>query len=401
MYNNFSIQESVREHDIDGRLRVAQSNISKETVNPYYGFEIPNYQGLGLSKDEIYYLYRPGEELAKAASSFNGVQIVETHTPMFGDQPNKELVIGAMGTDAVFEAPYLKNSLMFWDAEAIANIEAADNGLGGAKELSCGYAYDAVMEPGEFEGQHYDGRMTNIIGNHVALVDQGRAGHDVKVADSNIFKDEELMKKKSVREQKIAKVKAMDISIAPEILDRILDAVLGVEQDDAMTNPEPTVTADQKCADEKEDKDDKDDKAMDEEKDDEDDKDKKAEDEKDDEDDKKDKAEDEKEDMQKAMDSLEKKLRGELQAQFRALDEAKRNVREIVGDSLNADSAEEVYRFALDHLSIDHKDIKETAALKMLVKIANDKRFTAMPATKAADIAPMISKFPNVAKIRL
>jgi hypothetical protein len=43
------------------------------------------------------------------------------------------------------------------------------------------------MEAGEFEGQPYDGRMTEIRGNHLALVEIGRAGADVVVADHNPF----------------------------------------------------------------------------------------------------------------------------------------------------------------------------------------------------------------------
>ena len=45
-------------------------------------------------------------------------------------------------------------------------------------------AGDVVMESGIFDGKSYDGRMKNIRGNHVALVREGRAGHDVRVADS-------------------------------------------------------------------------------------------------------------------------------------------------------------------------------------------------------------------------
>jgi hypothetical protein len=39
------------------------------------------------------------------------------------------------------------------------------------------------MAPGTFEGQRYDGRMTEINGNHVAIVAEGRCGSDVVVAD--------------------------------------------------------------------------------------------------------------------------------------------------------------------------------------------------------------------------
>ncbi|MGL4208824.1 MAG: DUF2213 domain-containing protein, partial [Candidatus Adiutrix sp.] len=49
--------------------------------------------------------------------------------------------------------------------------------------LSAAYMFDPVFEKGEFKGEHYDFIMTNIRGNHVALVDEGRAGPEVAVAD--------------------------------------------------------------------------------------------------------------------------------------------------------------------------------------------------------------------------
>ena len=68
---------------------------------------------------------------------------------------------------------------MIWDREAIEDIESNEK-----RELSCAYRYTAVKESGVFEGQRYDLRMTDIRGNHVALVPQGRAGADVIVGDA-------------------------------------------------------------------------------------------------------------------------------------------------------------------------------------------------------------------------
>ena len=39
----------------------------------------------------------------------------------------------------------------------------------------------------EFEGQHYDAIQRDIIFNHIALVDEGRMGSDVRVMDSFTF----------------------------------------------------------------------------------------------------------------------------------------------------------------------------------------------------------------------
>jgi uncharacterized protein len=52
---------------------------------------------------------------------------------------------------------------------------------GRRRQLSCGYGYTADMTPGEWQGQRYDGVMRNLIGNHVALTDEGRSGPDCAI----------------------------------------------------------------------------------------------------------------------------------------------------------------------------------------------------------------------------
>ena len=170
---------SMRSKDANGFLHVASSNISKEVVNPYYGREIPGWEEKGLDPNHIFYGYRAGEELAKAAKTFDGLPLLIDHHIEDAEAPQKEYRVGSLGTDARWEAPYLKNSLIVTDAEAIRAIED-----GRMKELSCAYRYEPDWTPGTFEGVPYDFIMRNIQGNHVALVEEGRAGADVVVADS-------------------------------------------------------------------------------------------------------------------------------------------------------------------------------------------------------------------------
>ncbi len=177
-----ALDKSARSYDADGRLHVAVSHISKATVNPYRGDEIPDGAGLGLDPNKVYMLLRDPNELGKGADSFNNLPLLSRHVPVSASDPQKEVVVGSTGTDAVFKAPYLDNSLVVWDAEAIAAIEAKD-----LAQISCGYRYTPDMTPGVYEGMSYDGIMRGIVGNHVALVEAGRAGPDVVVADANPF----------------------------------------------------------------------------------------------------------------------------------------------------------------------------------------------------------------------
>lgn len=175
------IIDTARHKDSNGYMHVDKSNITKVQVAPYMGDSIPEWQELGLDPKKVYNIYRPAEELEKAVSTFNGLPLMLEHWEMDADTIGnvKEHVVGSLGTDANYEAPYLTNSITITDAKA---IEAVENGT--FKELSAGYTCKLDMAGGIFDGQAYDGVMREIKGNHVALVPEGRAGHDVKVADA-------------------------------------------------------------------------------------------------------------------------------------------------------------------------------------------------------------------------
>ena len=180
----FDATPSVRSKDENGFLHVALTPISKATVNPYLGREIEGSAAHGFKPDAIYYGLRDPTELEKAADTFNGLPLLLEHHPTDAENLPKEWVVGSMGTDAVYEKPYLKNSMTVTDAQAIGYIED-----GTAKEISCSYRFTPDFTAGtytEADGSevHYDFIMRDIRGNHVALVPEGRAGHDVHVADS-------------------------------------------------------------------------------------------------------------------------------------------------------------------------------------------------------------------------
>jgi hypothetical protein len=395
---NFALDKSGRTIDADGRLHVAKSHITKAAINPYYGKEIPNHDELGLEPDKIYQLFRDPEELKKAASTFARLPILRKHIPVTVDDPQPDLVIGAVGSDVSFNAPYVDADLVIWDAEAIAGIETKD-----VQELSCGYRYVPVMTAGEYQGKHYDGIMTEIRGNHVALVEVGRAGSDIVVGDENPFKTGKTMKKRD----KIKKVLlAQDADIPVAVLDKILDDIIGVKDDaveDTEHNPDPTepnigavgdgspadkirellagkVEADiieqicalatpevseDECPDKQaEDEDDKDTPPM------------------------------KKEEVKAAMDAAINAGIAKERANMKAANKARLDVRAVVGDVLAIDSAEEIYSFALDQMGVSHKGVKEPAALKAIFDAANMAQ-TGKPAVIAQDSAAA-KQFPDL-----
>lgn len=219
--------KSVRTIDENGFLHVAVSHISKETVNPYRGNEIPGWQERGLDPQRIYFGYRKGEELEKAAPTFNGLPLLRDHHHESAENPQKEFRIGTLGTSAEYRTPYLDNALVVTDASAIAEIENGDR-----VELSCSYRYVPVFEPGTFEGKPYDFVMTDIRGNHCALVVEGRAGPDVAVADSaeNIKPRKHLMAKskdffRKLANLVLAKDAAPDAKVEEEEVERAAEII--------------------------------------------------------------------------------------------------------------------------------------------------------------------------------
>ena len=405
-----AFDRTARRIDADGRLHVDRSHISKATVNPYYGREIPGFGALGLQPDKVYRLFRDPVELERGAATFARLPILSEHVPVTVDAPRPDLVVGAIGSEITFTPPYLDADLCVWDATAIAGIETDK-----VRELSCAYRYVPVMEPGEFEGQAYDGRMTEIQGNHLALVEVGRAGSDVVVADRNPF----ILKESAMKMSKLgkalfaalcaaspvlaadsalpalvgtanrktfkkddvkAKLLALDASIDSNQLDAVLDAILDVEQDPKPVET-PAAAADESPADKlrallagKVDDatleaacgllatpaaDEKPEPGM------------------------------KKEEVDAAMDGLRKELR--------EAEEARRDVRAIVGDVMGMDSAAEVYGFALDHMKVDRAGVEGAPALRALFKVAASHK-VASPVHVAQDSAGLAAKFPGAAR---
>ena len=182
--------DTKRHKDVNGYLHVEVSPLTKETVNPYYGREIPGWEDLELDPEKIYYGYRAGDELKKALETFNGIPVLDEHKLDSAERPLKEERVGYTGTSATWEAPYIMNALIITDAAAIELIESNKQ-----RELSASYRYKPVFDAGYFNGEKYDFIMTEIQANHIALVSEGRAGSDVLVYDNNSIKGEEKMAK--------------------------------------------------------------------------------------------------------------------------------------------------------------------------------------------------------------
>jgi len=357
--------DSVRSYDGFGRLRVRMSHISKANVCPYFGREIPRWQQLGLDPNRLYKLLRDPEELRKAAPTFNNIQLLCRHIPVSANDPKKEYVVGCTGSNATWNPPYLDNSLVVWDNSAIATVETGEQ-----QQLSASYRYDADMTPGMFEGQPFDGRMINIVGNHVALVTVGRAGADVIVGDSQPV--ELFTMSKNVSPKAVALRAALSAYLMPALAQdsapipygellaadaRPTDIARAVAKHyDARFDVDVPqlsgilqVAMDEAPADDEEDEPKKD------------------------------------PEVAQDADAILAKAKSEARADYLALRTAEKAVAPLVGEVTAMDSAEAVYRFALTQEGVAHDGV-HAAALPAMVEMAKQ-----VKAHKAAAKAPSVA----------
>lgn len=166
----------MKEVDHNGYWQIKDNPISKEGVFPYYGRQISPE----LEPDKIYYVLRPREELKKSAETFKNVPFFNEHEMVgkgFTPADNKK-EHGALG-----EQIYEKDGTLYANI-IVRTEELKDLIQHGKKELSLGYQCTYDLTPGIWRGKKYDAVQRNLLGNHIALVKNGRMGHGVRVMDA-------------------------------------------------------------------------------------------------------------------------------------------------------------------------------------------------------------------------
>lgn len=128
----------------------------------------------GADPDSAVKVYRNEEDVFDpvALASFEGKDVTQTHPP---ENLTPE-------TQATYSKGHLENVRRVGDS-TVADLMIKDPGLisevenGILREVSCGYT--CIYVP------YKDGyKQTHIVGNHVAVVPKGRAGHNVAIKDA-------------------------------------------------------------------------------------------------------------------------------------------------------------------------------------------------------------------------
>ncbi len=172
---------------------------------------------LEVGDDGKVLVYRSEKEVfnEKTIASFEGKSVTIRHPEKFVDPSNwRELTIGVIQNVRRGKGEQdqeLLADVLVMDAEGIKKVKE------GLREVSCGYEADFVQDE---KGR---GEQINIIGNHLALVEQGRAGSSFAIRDHKGVSD----MKKSLKE------KVMELfSNAQAEAVKVIDAAAEEKKDD-------------------------------------------------------------------------------------------------------------------------------------------------------------------------
>jgi len=179
MFLHDRLQISTKRTYTDEGFLIVPATISRTGIYEYQAIE------MGLTDREptaTIRVFRPEEEVFsdRSLSSFANKPITDNHPPELISAKNaKEFSVGHAGPEVTKEGDYAKTILHVNDADAIAKIES------GKVELSNGYTADIEWGEGiSPNGEKYDAIQRNIKGNHIAIVERGRAGSSCRVADT-------------------------------------------------------------------------------------------------------------------------------------------------------------------------------------------------------------------------
>lgn len=213
---------SKRRKDENGFLIITDNPIAKAGVFDYLLSEIK--EGVKEADDEVVKVYRPFDELAEIKDNFANKPIKFNH--IWVDDENKQ-ADGAIGSNirADEKSLMLYADLIIYNPDLIKAIESGE-----IVELSPAYRGEIINEGGRFDGLNYDYKQLIKCVNHLAVVENGRSGSDLRILDSkkrvtevktmrNKFKDSFFKKLKKFLDSEAESVASQDEGNEVEVKD--------------------------------------------------------------------------------------------------------------------------------------------------------------------------------------
>ena len=240
-YYGTRLSENISRREPEGYLLCLNVPVARTGTQEYLPCEI------GLGGTDPVAVYRPADEVfsPETVASFEGMPVTNDHPPEGVDVSNiRALQKGhahnvRRGSGA--ESDLLLADLIITDPGLITAILEE-----GKREISCGYTYELCEENGRYI-------QRKIRGNHVAVVDAGRAGSRVSIKDARYERRKATMKK-SLSKVLARMAKDGDIETVAEIIEEMIGpeteetAETAEEAAPAVENAETVIAVDEEAA---------------------------------------------------------------------------------------------------------------------------------------------------------
>lgn len=163
-----------RSYDDNGYLIIKDNPIAKAGVFEYLGSEV----NLQENADKIVKVCRPFEDIEANKDLFKGKPIKFNHK-WVGNGEDSDVAEGAIYGDVRADEPYLKADIIIYNPTLIGKINKGE-----VVELSPAYEANIVKENGTYNGEGYAYRQELKSVNHLAVVECGRSGSDLRIQDT-------------------------------------------------------------------------------------------------------------------------------------------------------------------------------------------------------------------------
>ena len=227
LYYADRISDNIRKREPEGYLICVNVPIARSGTQQYLQDEI------GQRGEGYVTVYRPEEEVFSPATiaSFEGMPVTNDHPDTddgvtadnisFLQKGHCQNVRRGVGN----EKDLLIADLLITDPQTIQDV------LDGKREISCGYNYVMDEEDGKYT-------QRQIRGNHIAIVDKGRAGKRVCIKDSAPNNERRKPKMKKPHNRILAKMLAkFAVDADPEELEEAVDAIEDITTEEVATEP--------------------------------------------------------------------------------------------------------------------------------------------------------------------
>ena len=219
-YYGTRLSENISRREPEGYLLCLNVPVARTGTQEY----LPEELGLPGGGNPVQ-VYRPEEEVfsPETVASFEGMPVTNDHPPEGVDVSNiRALQKGHahnVRRGSGEEADLLLADLIITDPHLIDLI------LSGKREISCGYTYELCEENGTYI-------QRKIRGNHVAVVDAGRAGPRVSIKDHKAIISERSTHpmKKSLSKILARMAKDGDIETVAEIIEEMIEPEAAAEE---------------------------------------------------------------------------------------------------------------------------------------------------------------------------